>query len=572
MYERWTYKRWILVIFLFFLSITLCALKNPTILLQYPTGGRIRATAYDSQKQRLYVLSEDRFLYALSDSGNIIWRFFMKDPPVSSLTIGNDHTIYTGTETGKIIAVNPLGTFIWQVRLDGNVLGNTLSGYAGTLFAVTGSGYVYAVSHRGIIRYREKLPDLPSGAPVMNNRYLLIPCRNERLYAFDRWGTKKWEFLFSGKLLASLCTDTVFYGGTETGTVVAVSMDGKKLWSTTLQAPVSALVLSFSNILFCNSGVNILSLNSSGRLRWTVHGKRLLTSLSILGNSIITEDSAGTISYYNFSGRLVGSITIGKPSSAETFTRYGGMVFGSSDWNVYVVGYSDQVVAQYNHRWPLINGNSEGNRATLYNPDEIRYNQKNYRSNKYSYLKILADSNSVNNLSKVLDLIKKGLSSTEPDNGKSFYIPLLQYIASDCITRPLKEKGSLVNDFPVIRSRAVTLLGMYGDFKSQEFLINLLPHEWDKYVQKSIITSIGMLGINLENRTVAALSNFYHNNLPINVNEPYRMTILKTVEDIYQYSGLLDDTGVHLILSVFNDSSSKQVREYALKVINSLKK
>ncbi len=572
MYGHWIYKRWILVIFLFFLSITLFALKNPTIMLQYPTGGRIRATAYDSEKHRLYVLSEDRFLYALSDSGNIIWRFFMRDPPVSSLTIGNDHTIYIGTGTGKIIAVNPLGKFIWQVGLDGNILGNTLSGHVGTLFAVTSSGYVYAVSHRGIIRYREKLPALPSGAPVMNNRYLLVPCINERLYALDKWGTKKWEFLFSGKLLASLCTDTVFYGGTETGTVVAVSMDGRKLWSTTLQAPVSALVLSFSNVLFCNSGVNILSLNSSGRLRWTVHGKRLLTSLGILGNSIITEDSAGTISYYNFSGRFVGSITIGKPSSAETYTRYGGMAFGSSDWNVYVVGYSDQVVAQYNHHWPLMNGNSEGNRVVLYNPEKIHYNQNNYGSNKYSYLKILADSNRINNLSKVLNSIKKGLSSKEPDNGKSFYIPLLQYIASDCITRPLKEKGSLVNDFPVIRSRADTLLGFYGDFKSQEFLINLLPREWDEYAKKSIITSIGMLGINPENRTVFALSNFYSNNLPEDMNEPYRMTILKTLEEIYQYSGLLGDKGVHLILSVFNDSSSKQAREYALELLNSLKK
>lgn len=213
--------------FILFPALSLCN-KNPVVRKQFPTGGRITAVAYDRRKRILYTVSQDRYLYALSETYLLKWRLWLKDPSISSLTVGPDHTIYTGTEYNKLIAVNPSGRIIWELKLDGKPVGNVVCDPDGTLYTVTGAGSLYAVSHTGMIRYRIQLPSKPVLSPVMNDRYIFVACRDNRLYAYDRWGTQKWIFLFSGIPLSVVCSDSYIYAGTGTGTVVAVDMEGRK--------------------------------------------------------------------------------------------------------------------------------------------------------------------------------------------------------------------------------------------------------------------------------------------------------------------------------------------------------
>ncbi len=564
-------KRTVAVLFFLFLNVSITLFAEPRITLQYPTGGRIIATAYDSALHVLYAVSEDRFLYALSDSGNKIWRYAIGNSGTATLTVGQDHTIYTGTKAHHLVAINPYGKKIWSIQLDGSIRGNVVSAEDGTVYAVTVSGSLYGISHRGMIRYRISLPSPPALAPLLNNSFLFVPGSDNRLYAFDVWGKLKWIFLFSGRILSAVCTDKVLYGGTSSGTVAAVSMGGKKFWSSVLHAPVTAIILSDSGMLYCTAGKNLAALNTAGVRLWEFSGRRTLDSLGVLGEWIVTDDSGGNLSFHSFSGKQIGSVKAGKPSVPFLYTSKGDIVVGSKDWNIFYAGYPDTVIAQFENTWPLVNGRSEGNRRIQDLSIRPSFENLHNFSNDFIYLKVLSDSYNSVSLSHVLDTIQARIENEHYDSGKMFFLQMLEYLASDCITRPYRRNTILVNNFAVIRSRADALLGVAGDFKTQEILINLLNYEWDPHAIREIIKSIGILGYNQENKTIKALFDYYKATRSV-YGDGYRMVILEAVKNIYHYTGILKNEGVQLVLQVFRDSSSKQVREDALTLLHLMKK
>ncbi len=561
------------VLFVVFFSFSLYADEGPRIVLQYPTGGRITATAFDSSRHVLYAVSEDRYLYALSGSGKRLWRYAVGGPAIASLTVGTDHTVYTGTAEGVFIAVNPYGREIWHIQLDSTVFGNAVSSAEGTLFVVTRSGSLYCISHRGFIRYRLTLPARPALAPLLNNHYLFIPCANNRLYTFDDWGTLKWIFLFSGKIMSAVCTDTAFYGGTSSGTVAAVGMNGEKIWSTAVHTSVSSLVLSSSGMLYCSAGKNMIALDSEGAKRWISTGKNALDSSGVLGEWVVTADAGGTLSFRLFDGTLAGSVLLGKPSVPLIHSQKGEIVLGSKNWNLYFAGYPDIVIAQSNSVWPLENGRSEGNRSVESPVLKGRsLTALRNSSNDFEYLKTLVVSGRRDALSRVLDSIDRRIMGEKYDRGKSFFLPMLEYLASDCITRPYYRNNILVNNFPAIRSRADALLGTAGNFRTQEFLLSLLRYEWNRSTLESIIRSIGLLGYNPEDKTIDALDLCYKMQRRNNNSEQYRMVLLQSIGSIYQYNGTLSRKGIALVLDIFNDSMSRITRLRALTLLHDMKK
>ncbi len=559
------------IIFYIFLTFSVSGSPAPVITVQYPTGGRVLAVSYDSDRRVLYAVSEDSYLYALSDSGKQLWRYPLGGAGIASLTVGTDHTVYTGTASGNLVAVNPFGRKIWDQKLDGTLVGNVLSGPDGTVFAVTHTGKLYGISHLGMVRYVVSLPSEPVMAPLLNKRFLFVAGKDNRLYAYDVWGTLRWIFLFSNTLLSAACTNSVFYGGTESGTVAAVTMNGKKLWSTVIHEPVSSIVLSASGNIYCSTGKNLAALNAGGTRLWSSYGGKSLNSLAVLGEWIVTVNTGGTLSFRLFNGRAAGSATVGKPLTPLAYTSRGEIILGSTDWNIYYAGYPHTVIAHFDKTWPLKNGRSEGNRCSEGIPHRPFFDAVQTESNDFLYLKSLADSTTEGDLSRVVTIIAKRIHQTHYDRGKSFFLPMLEHLASEGITRQYHENNLLVNDFPVIRSKADALLGEAGDFRTQEVLIHLLQYEWDAYALRVLIHSIGSLGYNPENKTVHALYNYYEKTRTV-YSEEYRRTILQAVGNIYRYTGTLDDEGVRLVLAVFNDSSSKQVREYALALLNFLKK
>ena len=70
-----------------------------------PTSGRIRASARIDADGRIYVGSQDNFLYALSADGKLLWRYNVGQDVDSTVEIGADGTLYVGADDGGIHAL-----------------------------------------------------------------------------------------------------------------------------------------------------------------------------------------------------------------------------------------------------------------------------------------------------------------------------------------------------------------------------------------------------------------------------------------------------------------------------------
>ncbi|MCK5674258.1 MAG: HEAT repeat domain-containing protein, partial [Spirochaetales bacterium] len=145
-----------------------------------------------------------------------------------------------------------------------------------------------------------------------------------------------------------------------------------------------------------------------------------------------------------------------------------------------------------------------------------------------------------------------------------------EFLASDCITRPLYEEGLLINNFPVVRSRAVDILGIIGSFKTIEFLVGMLSFEWDDYVKNSIIRALGNLQSDKDGNISNGISIYYNNQKHTNIR--YLSQILLTVGKIDSYNGTTSRELLAVITNIFLTSSTRATKELALDTINSIKK
>jgi outer membrane protein assembly factor BamB len=125
-------------------------------------------------------------------AGNKRW-MFPAEATVGSITsspaIGQDGTIYVGSEDGNVYAIRPDGTKKWQLATGGKVTSSPVVHY-----------------YSGIIT-------------------IYVGSEDGKLYAIDSEGTKKWEFAASGGISSSPAISYLgtIYVGSEDGKVYAIN-------------------------------------------------------------------------------------------------------------------------------------------------------------------------------------------------------------------------------------------------------------------------------------------------------------------------------------------------------------
>ncbi len=557
--------------YLFFYSLSV--FSDPVLKLRYPTGGRILSVVYDGENEAVYVLSGDRYIYRFSPEGEYKSRTNIKEKPAASASIGYDHTLYAGTESGNLIAVNPAEKIIWKTDLAGRPEGNPVPDPDGNLYVVTDSSRLYCISHTGKTRYAVDIPARPVMAPVLSNSGIMIFTDNSRIYLYSGEGVLKWEFLLSGRALSCTLGNNILYAGTETGTVAAVNMEGSKLWSTRVGDPVYSLVMPEKDRIAAVSGASLVSIGTDGKIIWKYNGRVPFYSVCSGENVIAVSEAAGSALFLSGKGHPLGSVSSGKPSTPFLPCSPEIFVSGSRDWNVYFINAKSSIVNPDNWKgWNSENGDGMGRRGALDLKERNIFSSFKGESNSYGYLKTLADADNSETVGKALRIIEKKLVSMDPDKNRVFLLPLLEYIASDCITRPDMKNGELINDFPVIRAQAAALLGEYGDFRTQEFFTGMIFNEWDSYSVRIMILSMGLLGYNPGGETESALYRYYKLHSGDYDSEELRSVLIDTVKELYRYNGILHEEGIRLAVEILKDSGRTDVKEKVLSFMNSIKK
>ena len=544
--------------------------ETPEIIWRYNTGGRIITSPVEGEDGTIYFGSEDRFLYALYNDGTLKWRLYLEDRITDTLTIGYDGTLYAGSRRGFLIAVNPLGKQVWKIKLKGRPFGSPAAGPDGSLYLATDEGWLYSISHTGFIRWEIKLPSDPAVSPVFGTD-IYIGLGNERIYAYNINGGRKWTFLLSGQPESLALSLDSIYVGTDNSTLVSIDFTGTRAWNTSLSGPVRSVVVLTSDRVICTPGSSVIMLDSSGNIIWNKSGRSLQTDAAVLSDGIISLDVNGHLSWLDLNGSPVGELKGGVPSGRLLTSADGSVYVGSRDWLFYKYGFKDLISSKYiDYLWSSFRGGIE-NRGNLVSEKEQARKEELSGQPDYIYLMELAKSGNEEILSKLIKEIEIRLFARAYDAGKRYLNDILEFLASDGVKRPLYEDGLLVNDFPLIRSQAIDILGITGNFNTINFMTDLLIYEWDDFVLSSIIRSLGYLQSDMDYSITNALANYYRRK-PNDLNIRSVSSILVTVQKMNDYNGSINKDLLTIVTNIFLRSSSRSVKELALDTIQAVKK
>ncbi|MCX8092395.1 MAG: PQQ-binding-like beta-propeller repeat protein [Verrucomicrobiae bacterium] len=227
---------------------------------------------------------EASYLAGQSYSATNLWKAPGMWGTRSSPALGTDGTIYIGTWSGRLLALNPDGSKRWAFR--------------------TGL-------------------EMASSPAVGTDETVYIGCRDRRFYAVDRRGKLKWFFPTGGWVDASaaLATDGTIYFGSWDKQFYALNPDGSKRWVFSTGGPIvsSAAIGADGTIYFGSHDRNFYALNPDGSLRW-----RFATGGAILSSPAIGAD--GAIYFSSVDGKLHAL----NPDGSARWHLHTGGVTGSS--------------------------------------------------------------------------------------------------------------------------------------------------------------------------------------------------------------------------------------------------
>jgi len=136
-------------------------------------------------------------------TNNLLWETSVSAEMTPGPTIGDDGTIYTGTNDGRFIALDTSGDILWELNLGSYVLGSgsiTEDGriYVGSWNGTT--GYLYAIECEGDIVWQfDCLGNINHATPVIGaDGTVYIGNNNGRFWAVNPDGTEKWNFVMGG--------------------------------------------------------------------------------------------------------------------------------------------------------------------------------------------------------------------------------------------------------------------------------------------------------------------------------------------------------------------------------------
>jgi outer membrane protein assembly factor BamB len=212
------------------------------------------------------VIAAGSSLYAIRPNGSVRFRVRARRKIYGSPAIGDDGTIYFGSQDDHLYAIAPAGARLWGSDLGADVDCAPLVGEAGMVYAGTDGGVVFALDKTGAVRWRASVGGYVRGGlslgldgSVLAGVYgprpgvvALDPETGAERFAFRiRDGGSRELGVHGGPIVDGRGN---LYFGTQDDTVVALNPVGRLRWSVGLGADVDApLVLGESGLLYAGT-------------------------------------------------------------------------------------------------------------------------------------------------------------------------------------------------------------------------------------------------------------------------------------------------------------------------------
>ncbi len=213
----------------------------------------------------VYLVTESSMVYAVTAGGK---QWVFRPEGIGSLAppaIGHDKTVYLGSrrstlERGKwshrdaLVALGPEGTQKWAFSTGDAIVCSPVVGNDGTIYVGSNDQHLYAITPQGTKKWAFRAPAEPSSPALAKDGTIYLGCAG-KLLAIGAEGRKKWALPVAVSSPPIVGNDGLVYLGTREG-LCAVTPAGKRMWVSPVEDGVSTpLAMTQRGTLYFSSGV-----------------------------------------------------------------------------------------------------------------------------------------------------------------------------------------------------------------------------------------------------------------------------------------------------------------------------
>lgn len=196
-------------------------------------GGPVAAQVVASpDEETLYAATLEGEVVALARrDGTKRWKVALGDRVYSTPFVGEDGTLYVGTDARKVVAIAPDGAVRWRLEVDGEADTGPAPLPDGALVVAAGPS-VYAVRRRGDVAWRYTAKGKVFTAPAVTPDGLVVfGSQDDHVHAVTREGVKAWSVDLGADVdgAPAIGDDGSIWVGTDRGEVVRLDAQGRVL-------------------------------------------------------------------------------------------------------------------------------------------------------------------------------------------------------------------------------------------------------------------------------------------------------------------------------------------------------
>lgn len=272
------------------------------------------------------------FLRAGAADATQEWAFFTQGVVSSSPALGDDGTIYVGSESKRLLAINPDGSLKWRFpdtlisTADWFDASPTIAG-DGTVYAPNFDGSLYAVDAHGSLKWTYTIPSYFLSSPAIGaDGMIYVGGGDGMLHAIRPDGSRAWTYATGDWVDSSpaIGSDGTVYFGSWDGRLYAIRPDGTLRWSfATGDAILSSPAIGPDGTIYIGSAdTKLYAIRPDGTLRWSV-----ATGDSVDASPVVGPD--GTVYFGSADGKFRALAPDGSPAWAAPYDAGQG-IFGGA--------------------------------------------------------------------------------------------------------------------------------------------------------------------------------------------------------------------------------------------------
>jgi outer membrane protein assembly factor BamB len=318
----------------------------------YSVGSAVYSSPAITADGTVYVGTETGSIFAVNPDGSPKWIRSTLGPVYSSPAIGADGTVYVGCWDKWLCAFTPDGNRKWTAGVGPPGFASPAISTDGTAYIGSVVGCLYAINPDSSQKWHASAGAITcSSAAIGADGTVYVGSWDSKLHAINPDGSLKWEYATGDKVLSSpaIGADGTVYVGSKDNNFYAVNPDGSLKWSYTTGGSVC-----FSPAIGADETVYVGSLdgmfyaiNPDGSLKWSYAvpsaWESEYSSPAIDADGTVYVGSDDTNLYaLNPDGTLKWIFTTGGSVHSSPAIGADGTVYvGSNDGKLYAIGPGD---------------------------------------------------------------------------------------------------------------------------------------------------------------------------------------------------------------------------------------